>query len=236
MGASGSKEKLLNSLPETGERFYGLENFGNTCYANSVRVGPGIQCATASSIRRGNSSQQPLAGTKMLCKLRWRRSQGAAASDAVIYEPIRLCCCASTATSTWKLAWASAAGRVRTIMATQDQMPVARPSSGCRLSLPQVLQTLYSCQPFRDRLLQYAAGPATRDAEETILSCLADLFVQVIYCSHPVSTAAHPHSTPDQDADQGPDPDPDWTYVYCLRSVLCLLTLAVLLYMRKRMA
>ncbi len=37
MGASGSKEKLLNSLPETGERFYGLENFGNTCYANSVR-------------------------------------------------------------------------------------------------------------------------------------------------------------------------------------------------------
>jgi ubiquitin C-terminal hydrolase len=39
MGASGSKEKLLNSLPETGERFYGLENFGNTCYANSVRRG-----------------------------------------------------------------------------------------------------------------------------------------------------------------------------------------------------
>ncbi len=38
MGASGSKEKLLNSLPETGERFYGLENFGNTCYANSVRL------------------------------------------------------------------------------------------------------------------------------------------------------------------------------------------------------
>ena len=44
----------------------------------------------------------------------------------------------------------------------------------------QVLQTLYSCQPFRDRLLQYASGQATRDAEETILSCLADLFVQVM--------------------------------------------------------
>ena len=43
----------------------------------------------------------------------------------------------------------------------------------------QVLQTLYSCQPFRERLLQYAAGPATREAEETILSCLADLFLQV---------------------------------------------------------
>ena len=42
MGASGSKEKLLNSLPETGERFYGLENFGNTCYANSVR--PVTEC------------------------------------------------------------------------------------------------------------------------------------------------------------------------------------------------
>ena len=44
----------------------------------------------------------------------------------------------------------------------------------------QVLQTLYSCQPFRERLLQYAAGPATREAEETILSCLADLFLQVL--------------------------------------------------------
>ena len=42
-----------------------------------------------------------------------------------------------------------------------------------------MLQTLYSCQPFRERLLRYAAGPATREAEETILSCLADLFVQV---------------------------------------------------------
>jgi hypothetical protein len=50
---------------------------------------------------------------------------------------------------------------------------------GWHLFRMQVLQTLYSCQPFRDRLLQYAAGPATRDAEETILSCLADLFVQV---------------------------------------------------------
>ncbi len=51
-------------------------------------------------------------------------------------------------------------------------------TGGCCLGL-QVLQTLYSCQPFRERLLQYAAGPATREAEETILSCLADLFLQV---------------------------------------------------------
>ena len=50
--------------------------------------------------------------------------------------------------------------------------------AGAALRL-QVLQTLYSCQPFRERLLQYAAGPAAREAEETILSCLADLFLQV---------------------------------------------------------
>ena len=36
MGASSSKlDQALNSLPE-GERYFGLENFGNTCYCNSV--------------------------------------------------------------------------------------------------------------------------------------------------------------------------------------------------------
>lgn len=35
MGSSGSK--LEKILPETDdERYYGLENFGNTCYCNSV--------------------------------------------------------------------------------------------------------------------------------------------------------------------------------------------------------
>ena len=36
MGVNNSKlEKQLGSLPE-GERYFGLENFGNTCYCNSV--------------------------------------------------------------------------------------------------------------------------------------------------------------------------------------------------------
>lgn len=36
MGANSSKlEKALLDFPE-GERYFGFENFGNTCYANSV--------------------------------------------------------------------------------------------------------------------------------------------------------------------------------------------------------
>mmetsp|Transcript_34778 Transcript_34778/g.98602 ORF Transcript_34778/g.98602 Transcript_34778/m.98602 type:complete len:361 (+) Transcript_34778:308-1390(+) len=36
MGSSSSKlERVLNDFPE-GERYFGLENFGNTCYCNSV--------------------------------------------------------------------------------------------------------------------------------------------------------------------------------------------------------
>ena len=37
MGANGSKleKQLGESFPE-GERYFGLENFGNTCYCNSV--------------------------------------------------------------------------------------------------------------------------------------------------------------------------------------------------------
>mmetsp|Transcript_9046 Transcript_9046/g.29951 ORF Transcript_9046/g.29951 Transcript_9046/m.29951 type:complete len:351 (+) Transcript_9046:255-1307(+) len=35
MGGNSSKEKALQEFPE-GERYFGLENFGNTCYANSV--------------------------------------------------------------------------------------------------------------------------------------------------------------------------------------------------------
>ena len=40
MGAAGSKtqrlEKALGTTFPESEHFYGLENFGNTCYANSV--------------------------------------------------------------------------------------------------------------------------------------------------------------------------------------------------------
>ncbi len=43
-----------------------------------------------------------------------------------------------------------------------------------------VLQSLYFCQPFREKVLQYAAAlPAT--AEENLLTCLAELFQQVQY-------------------------------------------------------
>lgn len=37
MGAAGSKlEKALGDHFPEGERYFGLENFGNTCYCNSV--------------------------------------------------------------------------------------------------------------------------------------------------------------------------------------------------------
>ena len=76
MGANSSKlEKSLAEFPE-GEHYFGFENFGNTCYANSV------------------------------------------------------------------------------------------------------LQSLYYCRPFREHLLQYATR-LPRDSEENLLTCLADLFVQV---------------------------------------------------------
>jgi ubiquitin carboxyl-terminal hydrolase 12/46 len=37
MGAAGSKlEKALGDQFPEGERYFGFENFGNTCYCNSV--------------------------------------------------------------------------------------------------------------------------------------------------------------------------------------------------------
>ncbi|KAJ0700463.1 putative ubiquitinyl hydrolase 1 [Helianthus annuus] len=40
MGATGSKlEKALGDQFPEGERYFGLENFGNTCYCNSVLQG-----------------------------------------------------------------------------------------------------------------------------------------------------------------------------------------------------
>lgn len=41
-----------------------------------------------------------------------------------------------------------------------------------------VLQSLYFCRPFRENLLQYAAN-LPKDAEDNLLTCLADLFVQI---------------------------------------------------------
>ncbi|XP_021688110.1 ubiquitin carboxyl-terminal hydrolase 3 isoform X4 [Hevea brasiliensis] len=79
MGAAGSKlEKALGDQFPEGERYFGLENFGNTCYCNSV------------------------------------------------------------------------------------------------------LQALYFCVPFREQLLEYyATNKNTGDAEENLLTCLADLFTQI---------------------------------------------------------
>ena len=42
-----------------------------------------------------------------------------------------------------------------------------------------VLQTLYFCRPFRDRVLQYYNSPAYKTAEDSLFCCLAELFGQV---------------------------------------------------------
>jgi ubiquitin carboxyl-terminal hydrolase 12/46 len=41
-----------------------------------------------------------------------------------------------------------------------------------------VIQALYFCKPFRERLLQYQAQ-LPENAPETLLTCLAELFAQV---------------------------------------------------------
>ncbi len=43
-----------------------------------------------------------------------------------------------------------------------------------------VLQSLYFCQPFRRRVLEYAQSSSFKESEENLLTCLADLFVQVL--------------------------------------------------------
>lgn len=42
-----------------------------------------------------------------------------------------------------------------------------------------VLQSLYFCQPFRRRVLEYAQSSSFKESDENLLTCLADLFVQV---------------------------------------------------------
>ncbi|WIA11872.1 hypothetical protein OEZ85_011958 [Tetradesmus obliquus] len=41
-----------------------------------------------------------------------------------------------------------------------------------------VLQALYSCRPFRDRVLAYG-GALPKEADENLLNCLAELFMQI---------------------------------------------------------
>ncbi|WRX08409.1 Peptidase C19 [Theobroma cacao] len=106
MGAAGSKlEKALGDQFPEGERYFGLENFGNTCYCNSV-----LQ--------------------RCLCKF----------SRPDIDRGRR-------------------------------QLILGRESS---------LGALYFCVPFREQLLEYySSNKNVADAEENLLTCLADLFTQI---------------------------------------------------------
>lgn len=52
----------------------------------------------------------------------------------------------------------------------------------CFIDGPEILpfQALYYCTPFREQLLEYyAKNRNLEDAEESLLTCLADLFSQV---------------------------------------------------------
>ncbi|KAM7513612.1 hypothetical protein LguiA_003195 [Lonicera macranthoides] len=42
-----------------------------------------------------------------------------------------------------------------------------------------VLQALYFCVPFREQLIEYYSNNKSLDAEENLLTCLADLFMQI---------------------------------------------------------
>lgn len=59
MGAAGSKtqrlEKALGSSFPGDEHFYGLENFGNTCYCNSVLQVSASACATEARAPRARA-------------------------------------------------------------------------------------------------------------------------------------------------------------------------------------
>jgi ubiquitin carboxyl-terminal hydrolase 12/46 len=53
-----------------------------------------------------------------------------------------------------------------------------------------VLQALYFCHPFRERVLRYGAAIAAgrQPRQETLLTSLADLFTQVRLCNYSIYT------------------------------------------------
>lgn len=51
-----------------------------------------------------------------------------------------------------------------------------------------VLQALYFCRPFREKVLQYGQS-AGRDTEDNLLNCLVELFLQASACA--LRLAAH---------------------------------------------
>jgi ubiquitin carboxyl-terminal hydrolase 12/46 len=80
MGSSGSKlEKALGDQFPEGERYFGLENFGNTCYCNSVlQVGRSLDrdLWPRRRRRRRNGNEEIGHGQKSPCCVVVDRSKG----------------------------------------------------------------------------------------------------------------------------------------------------------------
>ena len=59
-----------------------------------------------------------------------------------------------------------------------------------------VLQALYFCRPLREKVLHYASALPSRESEESLLSCLAELFAQVCRSIAPIFGFLWPNLLP----------------------------------------